>query len=199
MKFKVKNTELIFSFSFFALLAIFTATKNAQILYISFTTSFIHEIIHLLFILLTGAGVECIKFSLFGGNIKRTAIHLSDYKEAIISLSAPLYNIIIGLILLLHNKNSIWGQVNLLTGLFNITPFYNFDGGRGIYYLLRSKVKTSRLKMIATFLSVLIFLFFLLINIYLITSDKINITLCFVCAFMFFSLISNYLKQKNTL
>ncbi len=175
MRFKAGNTDVVVSFSFFALILLSCVWKNNGVFLISLITSLLHEVVHLLFILVLGADIEMIRFSLMGGEIKRGKKAIGNISEALISLSAPIVNIIIGIILLTINTHSQWGEINLLVGLFNILPYETFDGGRGIQYLLKGSFSEKTINKIIFVASFGVCFFFLVINGYMIKNNRNNV------------------------
>lgn len=137
MRFKVKSTDVYISFSFLAVMLVMILNGNSKIYFITLLSSLLHESVHLLFMSVFHYPAEKITFTLFGGNIKRR--NFSDgnnIHEAIINLSAPITNIVVGVFLLCIFDEKQWSYINIFLGAFNILPFYNFDGGRGLYFLL---------------------------------------------------------------
>ena len=128
-------------------------------------TSILHEAVHIIFIYFFKDGINEIKFNLLGGEIKKADKKiLSNNKEAVINLSAPVFNIISGFIILIFDIDSQLAYINLFIGLFNILPFYNFDGGRGIFFLLTDRFDSDRANRIVFLLSVAITFVFTLIS-----------------------------------
>ncbi len=189
MRFKIRSTEVIISFSFFALILLSLTLENSGIFIISIITSLIHECIHLIFIVFFKAEVSSVRLSLFGGEIKRAGLSVDDYKEALISLSAPVFNIIVGFVIHINNPDNLFGSVNLLTGLFNIMPFYSFDGGRGLYFILKGKVKEINIQTICLILSLLVCISFLTINGVLIKNNSGNIFFLLMSLYMLILLV----------
>lgn len=199
MRFKLRRTEVVVSFSVFALFLLSTVADGNEILLSSFIASVAHELVHLVFILMFGGTVSVIKFSFFGGDIKQKNTGLSSIKEAVISLSAPLFNIMLGLIMLSVSDNSATGYVNLLVGLFNLLPYYSFDGGRGMYYILCDKLSQKVLNNVLNALSIGVIIFMTIIATIICRKYQYNIFLIAVVVSMYFSLIYRLFKQSEQL
>lgn len=195
MRFKIKNTDVIISFSFFSLILLSMTVDKSGIFKICLITSLIHECVHLVFIMLFKAEVSYVRLSLFGGDIKRAGVSLENYKESLISLSAPIFNIIIGFIFCLYKPDNLFGSVNLLTGLFNIMPFYSFDGGRGLQYLVKDRVNERMAKSICFALSLLVCFSFLTINGVLIKNNRGNIFFLIISLYMLILLVFKGLHE----
>ena len=195
MKFKIKNTTVTISFSFLLLFLYFSLTNNLDVYINSLMASLLHEFVHIFFIILYKENVAKITFNIFGGKIEKANKKIiSNNKEAIINLSAPLFNIIVGLISLLINRNSRWGVVNLFIGCFNILPFSFFDGGRGLYFLLSDKFSEKTSKKLITIISVMITVIFTAISVYIFLNHYKNYSLVLMSLYM---IISVFLKPTS--
>ena len=178
MRFKIKNTDVSISFTFFAVFLLSLVSDTFDIYLFSFIASLVHELVHIVFILLFGAHISKFSLTLFGGNIKRnTTKIIANPKEAVISFSAPVTNIVIGVVsLFINGKESVFAVVNLFIGIFNILPFYSFDGGRGLYYLITMKFSEN---VANTFLNI--------------TSITVTVAFSFISVFVFINYNKNYL------
>ncbi len=187
MQFKVHNTSVKISFSFFALVLFFYVTDNLKIYLISLLCALIHETVHVIFIILFGESIESISFSLTGGNIIRNNFHiLPYYKEAIINICAPLFNILLSLIL---TDFKVFSQINLILGVFNILPFYSFDGGHCIENLLLIKFKYKSVDIILTISSLVVTIVLSIGGFFVFMTDNNNISLIILAAFCLISII----------
>ena len=197
MRFKIKNTDVKFSFSFFAVFLLSLVSDTFNIYLFSFIASLIHEFVHVVFILLFGAKISAFSLTLFGGNIKRSTTKIiNNPKEATISFSAPVTNIVIGVVsLLLTREASIFGIVNLFIGVFNILPFYSFDGGRGLYYLITMKFSDNVANVILNITSITVTVVFSFISVFSFINYNKNYLLLILCVYMIFSIIVG-LKEK---
>ncbi len=194
MRFKLKDININVRFTFLFLVLIFILSGKTKFLCNILLCSLIHECVHLLFLIMFKGVIKRIDLTICGGNIVRGDC-LSYSKEVIVNLSAPVANIALGIIfIILYGKSSVFGCVSLLTGFFNILPFYCFDGGNGLYYLLRMYLTETKAKSIVFCLSVIIVSVFSLISILLILLNQSNIYLILLSAYLCFSLI---LTQKS--
>lgn len=165
MQFKIKSIKIKISFSFLLFFLIFALNDSLDVYLKALFTSILHEAVHIIFIYFFKDGINEIKFNLLGGEIKKADKKiLSNNKEAVINLSAPVFNIISGFIILIFDIDSQLAYINLFIGLFNILPFYNFDGGRGIFFLLTDRFDSDRANRIVFLLSVAITFVFTLIS-----------------------------------
>lgn len=197
MRFKVGNTDVNISFSFFAVLLMMIAGGRAELYIITFAFSLLHEAVHLIFLFAFGASVKKISFSIFGGNIEREKTSISYKKEAVINLSAPFVNIIIGIALLPFDLLKETAYVNLLLGIFNLLPFYNFDGGKGIENLLLIRFNGSTADRVIFITSLTSVTVFFMLNFAIIYHNKINFILVVINIYMLTCFIVNIFKKSN--
>ncbi len=191
MAFKINNISVKISFSFFALILFFIITDNINIYFITLTCALFHEMIHIISIYLLGGKIDEISFSAFGGNIKRSNDCFLGYiKEAVVNISAPLFNILIGLLLFKSTDilNQI-SQINLVLGIFNILPFFSFDGGHFIDNLLSIVFSSETVNVFLTILSVIITALFAVVGVIIYYNYNENITLIIFSVFCFLSIL----------
>lgn len=198
MKFKIGKTYVNISFSFFALILLSCVWNNSGVFFVSLAVSFFHELVHLFFIIIFGASVSEIRFSVAGGEIVRSNDMLTNCKEAVISLSAPIINIIVGASLLLFNHQSSLGGVNLVVGIFNLLPYDTFDGGRGIRLLLQGRIDNKALDFIIAVSSFLICFSFLAINWFMIKNHNGNIFFLGMSLFLLILLVFRLFSKIKT-
>ncbi len=192
MKFNIKGTEVYISFTFFIVFAVILLNGNLKLYFVILSFSVLHEFVHIVFLMIYGFPIRRIALSIFGGNISRDKNSEEYIKEAIINLSAPIVNIVIGVVLLCSDNYKEWGNINLFIGAFNICPFYNFDGGRGLHNILTKisgRVGADKAIFVSSILVLLGFtfantaviatkkpnIFFVAINIYLISCFAVNL------------------------
>ncbi len=196
MQFKIKSTTIKLSFTFLALILLVSCFDKEGILIISLISSIIHEIIHIIPIVAFDGKISEISFSIFGGNIKRNnSLKLTNFKEFIISISAPATNIIVGALLLLFKLN-LWGYINLIIGIFNILPFYDFDGGRGLFYLLSNYLDHSSVIKILNFTSILSAILVSSFTATVFFNSKTGFSVLILCVYMIIALFKN-LKTED--
>ncbi len=196
MRFKLKGTEVKISFTFFAVYLIFICFSKGEIFFYSIAFSLLHELIHIILILFYKGRISCISLTAAGGNIKRdSSVILSNVQEAVISISAPLFNLLLGFVVLLFFQNKTLAYINLILGGFNILPFFSFDGGRFLYFLLQNRLSDKALQLILTFLSLIVAVVFSVLSGYIFINVQKNVLILFLSGFMLFSLIINTFKQ----
>ena len=176
MQFKFKNIKITLSFTFFALIILLVIFNKNDFLYFTCFFAIIHELGHLFTLNKFGVKICKLKISLFGANIKTESFkRISIKKEIIILLSGPLINLCLSAVLYFVNliienidfNNLI--SINLGLGIFNLLPFYNFDGGKIIEILLKSKLNEKISETIVSCISFAVLIPFTLfsVNIFL--------------------------------
>lgn len=146
MQFKFKNIKITISFTFFALILLLFIFRKNDFLHFTCFFAIIHELGHLFALNKFGVKILEFKISLFGANIKTENFKKIPIKsEIIILFSGPLINLILSVVLHITNliiKNASLNNlvlINLCLAIFNLLPFYNFDGGKIVEILLKSK------------------------------------------------------------
>ena len=155
-----KTVKITFLFAvFFAVAANFTGGKS---ILLSFLFSFIHEMIHLVF--LHFAGLEKAHIVLLPAAVKIhcEGLNILSYKKTVLcTLSAPVFNILTGVVFLILRHYSplqgleICAAINLILGIINMFPLEFLDGGRAIRAVLCTKYDENKAAYILKRLSVL--------------------------------------------
>ncbi len=189
MRFKIKSTKFTISFSFLLVFLICALNDRFGLYLKSLSASLLHETVHIIFILCCNDEISAITFNIFGGKIEKTNRKiLSNNKEALINLSAPVFNIILGFVAFLINSESQWAYVNIFIGFFNLLPFYSFDGGRALFFLLCNKFDFKNAETIVYFTSVAVCLIFTIFSVVLYRYYIKNYILLVMSFYMTFSL-----------
>lgn len=199
MRFKIKSTEIEISFTFFAVYFIFLGYGKGEIFVYSLVASLIHECVHIGLILLFGAHISAVSLTAAGGNIvRKRGEPVSSFKEGLISISAPVFNICLGFVFLCFNKNSMFATVNIMLGCFNALPFFSLDGGRALYYFLSPFFTENALQKILTVSSGIVAVCFAFLSVYVFFYHNRNYLLVFMSLFMVISLVvKEYKDIKN--
>ena len=198
MKFNIKGTEVYISFTFFIAFAVVLLNGNLKFYFVVLVFSVLHEFVHIVFLMMYGFPIRRIALSIFGGNISRDKNSEEYIKEAIINLSAPIVNIVIGVVLLCSDNYKEWGNINLFIGAFNICPFYNFDGGRGLHNILTKVFGRASADIAIYVSSILVLVGFVFANIAVIAMKKPNIIFIAINIYLIGCFAVNLFK-KDTL
>ena len=165
----------------------------------------LHEFIHLVFIYSFSVPPETVSLSLLGANIKRgSTAAFNTNSEIIINASAPVLNIFTGVVFYFlsncfinyQSTLSEISEVNLVLGFFNLVPFYTFDGGNVLKYILIKFFPECTTEQIITTVSLIITVAFSFLSIHIFLNYQHNFSLIIMCIYMFLSII---FKKKNAL
>lgn len=195
MIFKIKNTTFKVSFSFFAILLIFTVADKSNLYLKTLFYGILHESIHLWFISRYSSPPQMVELSIFGGDIKRASDNKTTFpQEVAINISAPLFNLILAFFfymlsflskMKLHEDMTI----NLTLGLFNLLPYYNFDGGNALKNILMMRFSVDTSEKIITAFSALVSALFALVSVYIFINYKKNYILLIFSLYMLLMII----------
>ena len=191
MQFKIGKTNIKISFSFTALVLFYFISDKSNFFIVALLCAAIHEAIHIFFIYAFTGQISSISLNLFGADIKRrTELITSNIKEAVIAVSAPIFNLI--LFLIFNNSGeryNAFSQMNLSLGLVNILPFYSFDGGCFVKYLLLEKLDDRTTDKIVFSISLVIAILFCILSVYLSVTKKEFHLSVLISLFMVLSLV----------
>lgn len=195
MSFNIKGVKFTVSFSFFAVLLLFLIADKSAFYLKTLFYAVLHEAVHLIFISKLSSPPNSVKLSLFGGDIKRCSDSKTTFfTETAINISAPIFNILLGLLLIVlnHSFNLDLNEdvaINLTLGLFNILPYYNFDGGNALKNILLMRLSIDTTEKIITVLSVIVSISFALISVYIFINYQKNYILLIFAVYMLLMII----------
>lgn len=205
MQFKIKSTTYKVSFTFLGLILFTLTTDNSRTVALFLLFAVMHELVHLMFIYRFSFAPKEVSFTLFGASIKRDATATNNLNsEIIINACAPVFNLTTGVFFYLlsgqftHYENILneIASVNLTIGLFNLIPFYTFDGGNALRYLLLKFMSSKQVEQVITCISLLVTIAFSFIAIYIFLNYQHNFSLFAISIYMFLSII---FKKQNSL
>lgn len=205
MQIKFKDTTYKISFTFLASILYVLTVNKSQTLSFVLLFSILHEMIHLIFIYCFSVAPRMVSFNFLGANIKRGIT--TSYKinsEIIINASAPVFNLFTGVIFYLLSRFFSYydvifteiANVNFVLGFFNLIPFYSFDGGNTLKYILLKYVNEEITERTLTVVSLLVTVTFSFISIHIFLNYKHNFSLIIMSIYMFLSII---FKKENSL
>lgn len=135
-----------------ALLNFVGVQVGLALLFSAFIAVLFHELAHALVARHLGYETEKITMHLFGGLAEIRTQNIKNYEMIIIALSGPMSNLLLATLCLisllipfstifprLYNYMIFFGLLNLMVGVFNLTPAWPMDGGRvvraGLFHL----------------------------------------------------------------
>ena len=179
------------SFLFFVTLFICLFFGNPLYFFITYISLTVHELVHLFFLYKENVEVSFITLEAFGISIKTKK---AGFLTPLVYLSAPIFNILISLLLYLIYKktqNSLFlnfGATNFALGFFNLLPILPLDGGRAMLSVVKQKF-------FFVFLSGFFGLIILLLGILFIRSLNFNFSLIMIGIFI----IANSFSEREQL
>lgn len=198
MQFKIMNTEFKISFTFLALILIVILQNFEKKIIITLIFAVAHEMIHLILIYLFSVAPKRVSLNLFGADILRdSGCNNSLNAEILINISAPLFNLLICILcysisVFNQSNKDVFNNIadcNFVLGVFNLIPFYNFDGGNALNAFLLKYINVKTACYVITIISVAVTLIFSILSIYIFLNYQHNMTLIFISLYMIFCII----------
>lgn len=172
---------------------------DAPFLYIALCSALFHELSHVFAMKLFGSEILAVSIYPFGADIRAKISQLTYRQEALVALLGPLASFVLFCIFLflfiwLDNIYILSAAVsNFLFFAVNIFPVRGLDGARVLYALLMAKLDFPTGYKIFAYISTVAFGFLCAFALYLIYISRYNLSLVFICAYLF---ISEYTRQK---
>ncbi len=151
MIFSVLGIEIKVEFLFTAVVALLCLIDKQGIMWISFCAVILHEVGHIVAMLLLKIRIRRIRLACCGVLIDGDST-LYWHKRLIIAASGPIMNIIIYLLML----QTDFGLISLVTGLFNLIPVSSTDGG-DILRLVCNRLISEKISNVLFFVISLLF------------------------------------------
>lgn len=182
---KIKFKIGLPTFVFFGVLILYDFNILSAI---PFFSALLHELGHIIAMVLCGDSITSVKILPFGVDIKK-APRLSSYKQDIIVTGAGIFvNIICLVTCIFLPKNKavdIFAISNLLLMFINILPIKSLDGGQLLEKFLLLKYDSETAERVTDITS---FIFILILGsfaIWLLFSTSYNFTLLLMCVYLF--------------
>ena len=181
----IKSVQFQISFSFLAVWSLLLIINDTTFLISSFLACFLHEVGHLMAMLVLGQKIRTVSF--YGMGIRICPEHMlySFLSDILVLISGPAVNLITGGILYFLTGNIELSGLHIILGTFNLLPYRNLDGGAILhiilsYFIIDEKTVERIMLIICIIFSILV----LIISIY----NKIfNITFYAVLIYLIFS------------
>lgn len=175
-------------------------TRKLEILAVSYSAIFIHELAHLVAALLIGLRPSHIIFFPFGVNLKlKNTIVYSITDEIILYFAGPFLNILMALLAISYLKNGnilfrIFYLNNISLFVFNLLPILPMDGGIIAKKILSRRVGSRCAEKILKLVSGIFIMLLLLSEIYISMHHQFNFTVLFAMIFLTGNIFTN--KEK---
>lgn len=128
IQFSIMNTRVRFDFTFFAVIAFFLMTDGGMFGFSAVIACALHEISHLIMMIIFSVPTETITF--YGAGIRISSEKIESaprFRKNIILLAGSLGNLIFAAVLWIAG-DKIAAFINLFTGIFNLLPIGEYDG-----------------------------------------------------------------------
>lgn len=174
--------------------------RKLEILSISYILVFLHELAHLLAAICIGLKPSRIIFFPFGVNLKlKNSIIGALSDEIILYLSGPLLNAVLAILSVFFTKNEYFNLFyynNLGLFLFNILPILPMDGGILAKKILTARVGYRRSETLLKCISLVLILFLIFIQMYLLIKNKFNFSILLAVIFLTGNIFTNQEKYN---
>ena len=194
MKFKIFNCVIKINFSFLLLITL-AMYLNKKIILLLIISAVIHEIGHILAILLVKSSINEINISAFNFEIKKDIEN--NNKLFLVLIAGPICNLFVFLLLFIlrdisfsNNTLKIFFINNLFLFFINILPIYDLDGGQILYYFLTKKLDIVKSNNILKILSLTFSFILLASGVYVLTNSHYNYSLLFLSLYLIINIIS---------
>lgn len=144
----------------------------------------IHELTHLIVLWMTGGAATSLTVTPMGLSMERIGL-LSHPEELLLSLSAPLANLLLAALYAHLTLDACTIEANLGFGLLNLLPIYPLDGGKALASLLSVRLDRDTTERIVSRVSMFFLLLFwlLAVAVALVTSGGLSMLLLSVGLF----------------
>lgn len=191
MTFSIFGIKIEISFLFICLISSFVIIESSNLLVWGLSSALLHELGHILVMILVGHKPSKITFNVFDIDIKDNSRNNRDYKEDIfILLGGPTANFLIVAVLwvlYVNCKNEdilILITENLFLGIFNIMPIESLDGGQILYIYLSNKLQQDKALMVLELISFLVLLPLAALGFYILLVSKYNYSLLLLSCYL---------------
>ena len=150
----------------------------------------IHELTHLIVLLLCNGRAARLSITPLGLSIEREGL-LSHWNEVWLSISAPLMNLVLAGLFFAGGVSPYAIYANLSFGLFNLLPITPLDGAKALFAALSHWCSQDTARLVCKVISLTaLFLLWLFSIAFALFYDG-NLSLLLLCTALFFSNTSN--------
>lgn len=192
MSFNHKNTiQISVSVYFAAFAAAMLIIDTTGVAAIAFLSAILHEIGHLIVIILFGSPPKSINFKTTGMQIiNRPDIDLSYSRDIVVCLAGPAINLFV--FIMFYSVDELTAIINLFLAIFNLLPVMHLDGGRAIYCFLCKVISHHAAEIIINILSLAVIIPLTILGIYIFLKTGYNFSLLIAS----FYLIILFIKKR---
>lgn len=198
MKFKAGKCRVFISFSFFAAAIIMITTGRSEAYFRILYFAFFHELGHTAALSVFGYKILSVSLTAFGARLECERFDDADcFTKALVWLSGAFVNLLfVGVFSVIGGyKNEVTN--NLLLALFNLLPYYGFDGHNALLCIAeKMSLNRQTLESVKHISSITAVLLFTLLNIFVIFVEKPDYMLIFMNLYLIFGLL-RYLKAEE--
>lgn len=151
-----------------------------------FCAVLVHELTHLILLRVEGGKVTSLSITPMGLSIGRVGL-LSHWREILLSLSAPLVNLLLALLYTFLDLNSCSIEANLGLGLLNLLPICPLDGGMALSSFLSIYFDGAKTQRIMSFLSMIGLLLFWVLSVAIALVANGNLSMLLLSSGLFLS------------
>lgn len=186
---KIKGIKISLDIGFLAVIVILML-GGGKYYGLTFISCMIHEIGHLIGILLSKEGVKAISFNIFGITIFPYSKKISSFfSDICILIAGPFANIVTVFfsIYLSGGSINIFSVINLVLGIFNLLPFSKLDGGCILILLAESCMKDDKRKYFINLICFLNIFFLMILSVLYLKYILSNLSLVIMIFYLFFT------------
>lgn len=186
LKFAFGGITFRISLLFPAAIILLMSLDNSRVVMLCLAASLLHELGHLIMMLIVHDRSCRVTMSLFGICIEREpSFQLSYRKAAAVSLAGPFVNLICGA-LLWYSGHPEASVLHAGLAFFNLLPVYSLDGGEALYALLCLRFSEFTAMRVLRTLSLLVLLVTATLGLLLLIGPSHNFSLLFMSGYLFF-------------
>lgn len=191
MTFRVFGIKVKVSFLFVALVTTFMVIDSSKYMLLGLSSALIHEMGHIITMILVGSKPAKVEFNLFDIDIKDNNRNNRNYKNDVFTLlGGSIANFLTALFLwilyYIFKDQSILMLIseNLILGFFNILPIESLDGGQILYIFLSNKMQNDKAIVFLDVISFIILLPLAVIGFYMLLKSKYNFSLLLISCYL---------------
>ena len=184
MRLTIKGFEIRVSFIALAVISFLTVSNIYTGYALCFAAVIIHELGHLLCMLIFRIRVRGISVSLFDIKLLESDRYKTAFfKDVLITLSGPAVNLLVFIISV--GFSGVFAYVNLFVGLFNALPASTLDGGQALYLVLSRFFKPKTSALIIDIITIIISVPLFFAGFYTLLKTSYNFSLLFIGLYLF--------------